>query len=207
MKSPNLLDRSRAQLLVVDLQEKFAPVIAEMDAILRRSCFMIELADLLELPITLTEQYPAGLGRTVAKIAEHLPRTEPIEKLTFSCWRTPAVQERLVKLDRRQIIIVGIETAVCILQSSLDLLAGGFEVYICADAVGARYALDNEKALTRIAGHGGTIGTTETAAFELLDLAGTDTFKSALKLIKKHSAISYQQSAAEAEAPLRSVRS
>ena len=177
------LSRDRAQLLVIDLQEKLLPKIDRHESVLASCGRMLQAARILGLPLLATEQYPKGLGRTHLSIISLLRDVEPVEKLHFSCFRHEGFGHLLARQDRQQVIIVGIETHVCVAQTTLDLLDNGFEVLICADAVSSRCRLDHEVAVERLQLAGATITTTEAAIFELLDRAGTDTFKQILKLI------------------------
>jgi nicotinamidase-related amidase len=183
--NPNILTADRCQLLVVDLQEKFTPVIPGIDDILRSTAFAIEVANLLEIPVTVTEQNPAGLGQTVEPIRSLVRDFSPISKMTFSCWRTDEIRQTLIAHDRPVVILTGIETPVCILQTGLDLITAGYRVYLLADAIGARKECDQELAYRRLTGAGAILGTTETAAFELVERADTPNFKALLKLIKE----------------------
>jgi len=177
------LSRDRAQLLVIDLQEKLLPKIHRHESVLASAGRMLQAARILGLPLLATEQYPKGLGRTHLRISSLLRDVEPVEKLHFSCFRHEGFGHLLARQDRQQVIIVGIETHVCVLQTTLDLLENGFEVFICADAVSSRCPFDYEVAVERLRLAGATITTTEGAIFELLDRAGTDTFRQILKLI------------------------
>lgn len=180
------LTANTCQVLVVDFQEKFTPVIPNIDALLRNTAFAIKVADLLKVPITVSEQNPAGLGSTVESIRALIPDFAPIPKFTFSCWQCDEIRTALVAHDRPTVIIAGIETPICILQTSLDLLNAGYSVYILTDAVGARKDLDHQLTLQRLAQAGAVIGTTEMAAYELVGRADTPTFKSLLKLMKEN---------------------
>jgi nicotinamidase-related amidase len=179
------LRRDRAQLLLVDLQERLLPKIQGSEPILASARKMIRAAQILRLPITLTEQYPKGLGKTHTALASLLPDLQPIVKLHFSCPRHEGFLQTLAGHSRQQIILVGIETHVCVQQTALDLLAEGYHVFVCADAVGSRREFDYDVALLRMQADGAVITTTEAAIFELLDQAGTDEFKQVLDLIKQ----------------------
>ena len=179
------LDRTRSQLLLVDLQEKLLPKIQGREAVLANARKMIRAAQILLLPVTLTEQYPKGLGKTDTALASLLPDLQPIAKLHFSCARHEGFLQALASHNRQQIILVGIEAHVCIQQTALDLLAEGYEVFVCADAVGSRNEFDYDVALLRMQAAGAVVTTAEAAIFELLDRAGTDQFKQVLDLIKQ----------------------
>lgn len=177
------LTSPHASLLVIDLQEKLVPVMTEPAPLLKNAERLIRVASLLQIPTIATEQYPAGLGPTVAAIKEALDTIVPFEKLLFSAC-TPAVSEAMAGIGRKQIIVTGIEAHVCVQQTALDLLQGGYGVWLCADAVSSRRAYDRDIALERMRDAGVIITTTESVIFELLGQAGTDQFKQVLKLIK-----------------------
>lgn len=182
-----ILNRSRAQLVLVDLQDKLLPKIIQHQAVLAATGTMVRTARLLGVPILLTEQYPKGLGKTHKDLAGLLdqPPAEPIVKLHFSCARNEDFLSALARTDRRQVILVGIETHICVQQTALDLAAAGYEVFVCADAVGSRYNLDHRTALERMRQAGIVVTTTEAAVFELAERAGTDEFKQISKLLRK----------------------
>lgn len=182
---PNRLSAERSLLFLVDLQEKLLPALHEYDTIVDQCRLMIRAARVFELPMILTEQYPKGLGPTVSAITEMLPSdgVDPIAKTLFSGY-TPEVREDLQTADREQIIVVGIESHVCVQQTVLDLLRVDYKVWVCADAVGSRRPNDREMALHRMRQEGAFITTTESAIFELARQAGTDQFKKILEIVK-----------------------
>jgi nicotinamidase-related amidase len=186
MNHVKTLTANTCQMLVVDFQEKFTPVIPNIDLLLRNTAFALKVADLLKIPITISEQNPAGLGQTVESIRTVVANFAPIPKFTFSCWQSDEIRTAMIAHDRPTVIIAGIETPICILQTSLDLLNAGYNVYILADAVGARKDLDHQLTLQRLAQAGAVIGTTEMAAYELVGRADVPIFKSLLKLMKEN---------------------
>ncbi len=171
------LDRAKAALLVVDIQERLTPAMSpeRLARVLNRSLALIEGAKALGLPIAVTEQYPKGLGRTHADIARALPEeVKPVEKLDFSC----AVPETMQKLSgRSQILICGMETHVCVFQTARDLLERGLVPYLCADAICSRAEEDRAVGLERCRELGAVITTAESALFDLLVRAGSPEFK------------------------------
>jgi len=178
---------ARTQLLVVDVQENLLPHVAEHENVLAQCVRMIRAAVVLELPITLSEQYVRGLGATRAEIlaaAGEAGRYERIEKLTFSVLRHDALRQRLVALGRPQVLIVGIEAHVCVQQTALDLLELGLQPVVLADAVGSRRPADRAVALERMRSAGVTVTTVEAAIFELLERAGTELFKRMLPIVR-----------------------
>jgi len=180
----NLLKRSRAALLIVDVQERFAPVINDMDAIVENIVRLIRGCKILDIPVFYTEQYPKGLGRTVKEVLQYLADVEPVEKLRFSTCCESALMKPLKTKAIQQIILAGIETHVCMLQSSLDFTEAGFQVHVGKDATGSRKPADRDTALQRMVQQGVTVTTTEAALFELTEFAGTDEFKQIAALVR-----------------------
>ena len=186
MMRPNQIDPSRACLLVIDVQQKLMPLIAHQEAITRSCAKLIRGTSIFSLPVVTTEQYPKGLGRTVAPIREALEasRATFIAKPTFSAWANPDIRETLIALDRPQVITIGIEAHVCVQQTALDLVSRDYEVFVCADAVGSRAAMDYERALERMRQEGAWVTTVESVLFELCHRCDTPEFKRMLEIIK-----------------------
>lgn len=180
IRSRELLSRDDSRLLIVDVQEKFVPVIPVAGQLIANCRKLIQGAKILGVPADATEQYPRGLGATVPELAELLD--EPPEKLRFSCaecldWVAAEGD------DRGKIVVAGIETHVCVLQTSLDLMAAGYEVYLPADALASRHKHDWRFGLERLANSGAVITTTEAILFEWCEVAGTDEFKQISRLV------------------------
>jgi nicotinamidase-related amidase len=170
-------------LLVVDVQERLLPAIHQGEQVLEAGRRMAAAAQILGVPTLLTEQYPAGLGATCAGLRECLPEVVPVEKTRFSAC-VPAILDQLADLGRPHVVVVGIEAHVCVQQTVLDLLRLGYLPYVCADATGSRRPLDRDTAMERMRRAGAVVTTTESVIFELLGEAGTDTFKTLLKIVK-----------------------
>jgi len=182
--SHELLTRAESRLLIVDMQEKILPVINAHEDVTANCFKLVEAAKILGVPATATEQYPKGLGATVTEIAEHLP--DRPEKIEFSClnclnWSSNAAEPE----GRHKVVVAGIESHVCVLQTVLDLLSQGFRVYIAVDAIGSRKPLDREIALQRMAASGAVITTTESVLFEWCERAGTPEFKQISRLVTR----------------------
>jgi nicotinamidase-related amidase len=172
----SLLNRDRAALVVVDVQEAFRPY--ESFAGVAGACAkLVQAARILDLPTTVSEQYPKGLGHTAPEVG--LEGQTPIEKSVFSAARADGFDLR----GRDQAIVCGIETHVCVSQTVHDLLGEGVEVHVPADAVGSRHGIDYERGLERLERAGAVVTTVEAALFELLERAGTPEFKAVQKLI------------------------
>src|ERR1700692_913019 len=127
-------------LLVIDVQEKWVPRIFNGAAMVRNLGFLIDAARLLDMPVQATEQYPRGLGPTVPELARRLPQRP--DKTSFSCCGAPSVVETFRRAARPKVVLAGIEAHVCVLNTALDLLALDFRVYLAADALARRYAID-----------------------------------------------------------------
>ncbi len=195
MRSPDLLDRARSCLLIVDLQQKLIPVIPTADRIIPTVNFLLKTAELASVPVCISEQYPHGLGPTIDEILCNAAAAQRFEKLRFSaadefCRMTDAAAglARDSADCRDQIVIAGIETHVCVLQTALDLAGRGFRVSVVADAVGSRHAIDHDKALDRLRDSAVTICTAESVAFEWCEVAGTDQFRAISRLVRARDA-------------------
>jgi nicotinamidase-related amidase len=176
MKS-EMLEKDKSALLLIDVQDRLFPHIHECQNMLVRIDLLLSAANLMKVPVLATEQYPKGLGKTISKISQTYPSLRPLEKVDFSCLPAPGFKDSLAALQRRQIVLTGIETHVCVTQTALDLIEHGEEVFVVADATGSRRALDAETALRRLERAGATILTAESVVFEWLRRAGTDEFK------------------------------
>jgi nicotinamidase-related amidase len=181
------LQRSNAVLAIIDVQEKLMPVISQHQQIETNIERLIRGCHILGVPVLLTEQYVKGLGQTVPRLRqalEEISSYSPIEKSCFSSYRCDDFRGGLRNLQRRQVIITGIEAHVCVYQTVQDLLEGGFEVSIVADAVSSRTPENKAVALQRMTSDGAKLSSTEMALFELLVAAGTDEFRAISKLVK-----------------------
>ncbi len=184
IRHPSILRRDQTMLLVVDVQEKLHAVMAHRERVTANLRRLIQGFQILELPILVTEQYPKGLGPTVPELKELFEDWSPYEKITFSCCLVPKLCETIQESGATQIVLTGIETHVCILQTGLDLIQRGYQVHVPADAVSSRRELDWQMALERLRKAGAVITVTETALFELLVRAGTAEFKQISALVK-----------------------
>jgi Amidases related to nicotinamidase len=176
------MDAASSRVVIIDLQTRFAPIIPGFDRIVSGCRRLIQAAQLMSVPVSVTEQYPKGLGETVSELAELVP--DRAEKLRFSgaeCldWVASGGSD-----SRRQILLAGIETHVCLLQTAFDLIAAGFEVYVAADLTGSRNDFDRDIALRRMSDSGVHIVTSEMAMFEWCQIAGTPEFKQLSSIVK-----------------------
>jgi nicotinamidase-related amidase len=175
-----LLDRSRAALVVVDVQEAFRPAVGEFEAVARNAGVLVQGARALDLPVVVTEQYPRGLGHTVPEVARHLDGVRRLEKVVFSACRA----EGFDLGGRDQVLVCGIETHVCVSQTVHDLLDAGLEVHVATDAVSSRSAANRRVGLAKMERAGAVLSSVETALFELVGAAGSDEFKAIQRLVK-----------------------
>lgn len=183
IRSSELLDKSKSQLLIVDVQEKLVPVMRDHERLIDRCRRLAIAAQIFEIPITITEQYPKGLGKTVSELQEF--DESPKEKTRFSSaeiieWPLAAENPN----GRNQIILAGIEAHVCILQTALDLIAQGYSVFIAADAVSSRNEDDAKIGFDRMTLGGCTLTTSESVLFEWCETASAKEFKAISKLVK-----------------------
>lgn len=183
-RHPQILNRRRSALLIVDVQERINAAVLHRQQVVDNTVRMVRACQILGIPIFVTEQYPQGLGPTESPVRETLGEIVPYTKLTFSCCGVKELMEQLHQHRVHQVIMVGIETHVCVLQTALDLLAGGFQVHVLRDAVSSRNEVDYQTALERMQTAGVVMSTVETALFELLEQARTPEFKEVAKLIK-----------------------
>lgn len=184
LRSPELMSRHAARLLIVDVQEKLIPAIPVREKLVHNCRRLIEAARLFDVPVAATEQYPRGLGGTVRELAELIGDIP--DKSRFSCaevlnWGAAAEQPD----DRWQVVVAGMEAHVCVLQTVLDLLSQGYRVFVVADAVASRGKLDWKIALERMAEGGAIITTIESVLFEWCEVSGTPEFKEVSRLVKE----------------------
>jgi len=183
-RHPNVLSPDETVLVVIDIQERFRSVQKEFERMLQGSLRLARAFRLLELPILVTEQYPKGLGPTVKELEEVLGESRALAKTCFSSCGSEEFSRKLRELGRRQALVCGIETHVCVSQTVHDLLQSGFMVQVAVDAVESRSALDREIALKKMERSGAVLTTSEAAAFELLGDAKNPKFKEVQALFK-----------------------
>ncbi len=168
-------------LLVIDVQEKLMPVIHQQEKVIKNINILIKGTHALGVPILISEQYPKGLGNTIKEI--DLPKDQIIvEKTTFSCMATPQLKEKIE--SKKHIILVGVESHICVLKTAQELVEANFIVHLIVDAISSRTEENKFFAIERMKQDGVLIETTEMLLFQLLDMAGTNEFKTISKLIK-----------------------
>lgn len=179
-----MLTRENALLLVIDIQGKLADLMHDRQMLFANAQRMVRGAQILDLPILVTEQNPPGLGPTIAEIADLLEDAQKISKVSFNSCATPQFLHALEQTGRKQILITGIETHICVYQTTIDLLRRGYAVEVVVDAVSSRTALNKQIGLERMHTSGATLTSTEMALYELLQVAEGPAFKAILKLVK-----------------------
>lgn len=172
-----LLNKERSGFLLVDVQEKLTPYVLNSDALIERCEWLSRLAKELSVPLVVSEQYPRGLGHTVEPLRKITPNEKYIDKVHFSCYRDPSFVNHWQTLERQQVVIAGIETHVCVLQTAIDMVSSGLDVFVVVDAVSSRYEIDHKYGLKRMKQAGINLVTSEMVFFEWLKQAGTPEFK------------------------------
>jgi nicotinamidase-related amidase len=185
IKDTFFLDRADAVLLVIDVQERLCRAMdaAVLQTLTANTLILLEAAKELGLPVIATEQYVKGLGESLPALKERFP-TPALEKISFSCWADPAFAAAVRATGRKQVIVTGMETHVCVLQTVIDLRDSGFTVHLVRDAVMSRHKKNWEAGLGVMAAAGAVVTSTEAALFQLLKVAGTDEFRKLSKLVR-----------------------
>jgi nicotinamidase-related amidase len=182
-RHPWLLDSVQSLVVLVDVQEKIIPAIANHESIVQECRVLLQAARLLSVPVLVTEQYPKGLGPTMPVLRNEIPDAGCVEKTTFSCCESTVFMAALQDQRRRQLVLAGIEAHVCMMQTALDLLASGYQVHVPVGATGSRMERNKEIALQRLHAAGGILTTTESVLFEWLANAKHPAFRTVQKLI------------------------
>ena len=171
-------------VVIIDVQERLMRVMHERERLIGELQRLIAGVQALGLPLIMTEQNPGGLGRTIPEVAQFLPDCQPIAKLSFSCLGEGPFMQRLTAMARRQLLLAGIESHVCVYQTAADLVAAGYEVQVVADGVSSRTAQNREIGLERARAVGAGITSVETALFELLRVAEGDVFREISRIVR-----------------------
>jgi nicotinamidase-related amidase len=179
-----ILEKKTTGLLIIDIQQRINAVMKYRTRVVDNVVKLIKGFQVLNVPIFITEQYRKGLGPTEKLILENLNQPNIVEKNHFSCCAAMPLMDQLRHKNIQQIVICGIETHVCVMQTSLDLLAEGFQVHLVLDAVSSRKKLDHEMAIDRLVQAGIIPTTIESVLFELMVQAGTPEFKQISQMIK-----------------------
>lgn len=181
---PNILNKESSLLLITDVQERLVAAL-DKDIIVKRTAILSKAAKILGIPVIATEQYPKGLGNTVAAVKETFSENTPIiAKTAFSSFKEEAVKECLNSLHKKQIVICGVETHVCVHQTVADLLEAGFDVYVVKDSCASRNKYEFKQGIERMQENGAKITCLEMVLFEWLKDAKNSNFKEIQALIK-----------------------
>ena len=185
MPATDLASRPLSQLLIIDVQEKLAAAMEPVSiAVLTRNCStLLQAADLLDVPVIYTEQYPKGLGNTLPSLTANLGKAARVEKTAFSCYAVPAFREQL-HTERPHIVLAGMEAHICVLQTALQLQQQDYQVIVAEDAVLSRNLANKENALHRLRQAGIIVSNTESIIFEWLEKAEGDAFKAISRLVR-----------------------
>jgi nicotinamidase-related amidase len=180
-----ILQPEDCALAVIDIQEKLLPPIFEKERLVRNAQLLVRLADILSLPVIVSTQYEKGLGKTVAEISSLLPDMKPLDKLEFGCFGNSEYCSTVGKLaNRGTLLLCGIESHICVMQTTLGALTQGLNVHVAADAVSSRTELNWKLGLNRMQAAGAVLSSTEMIIYELLGKSGTPAFKEMLKHLK-----------------------
>jgi len=173
-------------LLVIDIQEKLLPPIHENQRLVKNSQLLIRLARILKIPVLVTTQYEKGLGKTVAEVASLLPEQTVYDKQEFSCFANEGfcAAAKALPQQRKTLLLCGMETHICVLQTALGALAQDYTVHVAADGVGSRSELNWNIGLDRMRAAGAVISSTETILYELLGGSGGPAFREMLPYLK-----------------------
>jgi nicotinamidase-related amidase len=172
-------------LAVIDIQEKLLPAIYEKDRLVRNAQLLVRLAGILSLPIVVSTQYLKGLGPTVEEISSLLPSVKPVDKLEFGCFGNGEYCSTVAGLaNRNTLLLCGVESHICVMQTALGALNQGLNVHVAADAVSSRTELNWKLGLNRMQAAGAVLSSTEMMIYELLGKSGTPAFKEMLKHLK-----------------------
>jgi nicotinamidase-related amidase len=178
------LNSTTSVVVVIDLQPSFLNGIVEADRVLDRSHFLIEAANLLDVPVLATQQYPSRMGGLESGLASRIDPQNVFGKMTFSCVGCPPFFEKLSGMKRHQVVIVGIETHICVSETAHHLVELNYQVVVCPDAVSAR-TLDRHKiGMERIRDSGAVPAHSEAIAYEWMKTAENEKFRDMLKLVK-----------------------
>lgn len=179
-----MLASDQAVLVVIDMQGKLAQSMYGKEMLFQNVQRIIKGAQVLGIPILLTEQNPKGLGPTIPEIADLVPNLPRIPKFSFSCCADERFARELSALQRRQVLLAGIESHVCLYQTAVELVTHGYEVHVVADAVSSRTVENRDIGLQKMRDAGASITSVETALFELLKVAEGYEFKQIIGIVK-----------------------
>ena len=170
--------------LIVDYQTKLVPAMSDISRLIHNSSILLKGLGVLGIPSIITQQYTRGLGETVPEILEAAEDCPIFDKITFSCYQDDEIRQALRSSGRKNVIVCGIESHVCVLQTVIDLLGDGYNVFLVEDCIDSRKPSDKASALIRAQQEGAFITSYEAILFELTHIAGTERFKQISRLVK-----------------------
>ena len=179
-----MMNADSSQLLLIDIQERLAPATLDGERVVERAGILLDAAALLGVPHTVSEQYPRGLGSTVAAVREKADPERIFDKVHFSCQADDRLAAVLAETGRPDTILCGMEAHVCVLQTALDLAEAGYRVHVVADVIASRTAQNRDLAVERMRAAGIAIVSTEMVLFEWLRTAGHPDFRAVSALIR-----------------------
>jgi nicotinamidase-related amidase len=191
MSATSIADRTKAVLVVIDLQERLTAAMPARASVLDAADKLVRVAALTGVPVIVTRQYPAGLGdveprlRAALVVAAGQVSVTTTDKTAFDCFSDDAFAARLEETGRRQLIVAGMESHICVVQTVLAGVRAGFDVHVVAEACCSRDAGSHEIALARMRQAGAVVTSTESVLYELVGVAGTDEFRALLKVVKE----------------------
>jgi nicotinamidase-related amidase len=188
----SVADRSRAVLVIVDIQERLAAAMERREEVLQRTSLLAGAARIVGIPVVVTRQYPRGLGDIEQALADELAewdesKVHRVDKMTFDCFGQESFGEALSNLGRDQLVFAGMESHICVTQTALAALRAGMDVHVAADACCSRDEVLHGVAMSRLTHAGATITCAESVAYELVGCAGTDEFRALLAVVKGQS--------------------
>lgn len=182
---PHLLTAENCLLIVIDMQEPFLRTIFQRERVLANVCALISGANTLQIPVIGTTQYAARMGDLVPEVRRLLPLRQSIfDKMTFSCYADPSFSSEVTRADRKQILLCGVESHICVSQTAHDLIQAGYQVHLAVDAVSSRSETNYRLGLEKMRQAGVLTSSVEMALYEMLKEAGTSDFREILKIIK-----------------------
>jgi nicotinamidase-related amidase len=179
-----MLTSDKAVLVIVDVQGKLAALMKDKEILFENLVRMAQGAKVLGIPIIWNEQVPEKLGETIAPLKEVLTDNAPLAKVSFSCCGNPAFMEKLRAFGRKQVILVGIETHICVYQTALDLIKNDYEIHLVVDAVSSRHESNRRVGIERMKEAGAILTTVEMSLFEMLGRAEGEKFRQIAKIVK-----------------------
>ena len=172
-----LLQSAQSCLVLIDVQEKLTPLVMDSESLIERCAWLMRLSTALQIPLLVSEQYTKGLGHTVASLRQLMAVEPEIDKVHFSCYQDLGFLKQWQSTHKKQAVLIGIETHVCVLQTAMELHEAGVEVFVVVDAVSSRKKIDHKYALKRMMHAGIQLVTSEMIFFEWVRQAGTPEFK------------------------------